>query len=157
MGLLLKTLVAFAIGCVALTASADGGKLHIQDHWIRAAPPTVKVLAAYFALTNKDDTPRKITRVSSPAFERVEIHRSVIMQGDMAHMAHQKELTIPPNGTVTLKPGGLHLMLIGAIKPLHKGDAIPITLSFQNGEEVIINTPVRSGRMDSMEHSKHMH
>jgi hypothetical protein len=156
MGLLLNTLVAFAIGCFALTASADGGELHFQDPWVRAAPPTVKVLAAYFVLTNKDATTRRITRVSSPAFERVEIHRSV-MQGDMAHMAHQKELAIPPHGTVTLKPGGLHLMLIGAIKPLHRGDSVPITLSFQNGEEVIINAPVRSGRMDSLEHSKHMH
>ncbi len=156
MGLLLNTLAAFVIGCFALTASADGGELHIQDPWVRAAPPTVNVLAAYFAVTNKDDNPRIITRVSSPAFERVEIHRSV-MQGDMAHMAQQKELEIPPHGTVALEPGGLHLMLIGAIKPLHRDDSVPITLRFQNGEEIIINAPVRSGRMGSMEHSKHMH
>ncbi len=156
MGILLNTLAVFVIGCFALTASADDGKLHIQDPWVRAAPPTIKVLAAYFTLTNKEDTPRKITRVSSPVFERVEIHRSV-MQGDMAHMVQQKELAIPPHGTVTLKPGGFHLMLMGAIRPLHRGDSVPITLSFQNGEEVNINAPVRSGREGGMEHSKHMH
>ncbi|MCP4041181.1 MAG: copper chaperone PCu(A)C [Gammaproteobacteria bacterium] len=156
MGVLLNTLAVLVIGCFSLAASAGDGKLQIQDPWVRAAPPTVKVLAAYFALTNKDDAPRKIVRVSSPAFERVEIHRS-IMQGDMAHMAHHEELTIPPNETVTLKPGELHLMLIGARKPLHRGDSVPITLSLQNGEEVIIHAPVRPDGMGGMDHSKHMH
>jgi hypothetical protein len=162
MGLILKSLIALLLGFTAFAASADSEEIHIQNPWVRAAPPTVKILAGYFSLTNNSEQSRKIIAVSSPVFKQIEIHRSV-MHGDMAHMEHQKELAIPPHAVVTFEPGELHLMLMDANKPLHIGDTVPMTLRFQNGKKVEFDATVRSGQMENMDetprmkHSEHMH
>ena len=58
-----------------------------------------------------------IVGASSPQFEMVEIHRTEIVDG-MARMIPQDRLPVPAGGSVTLEPGGLHLMLIQAKQPL---------------------------------------
>jgi copper(I)-binding protein len=40
-------------------------------------------------------------------------------------------LAIDPGKTVTLAPGGYHLMLLGLKKPLREGDKVAITLKFE--------------------------
>ena len=78
------------------------------------------------------------------------------MHGNMAHMEHLKELTIPPQASVVLKPGGLHLMLTDAKKPLNIGDQVPMTLTFKNGEKIAVKAIVRSGQTRVMEDHQHM-
>jgi len=155
MGLFLKTLIALMLGFAALSASADGVDIQIQDPWVLAAPPNVKVMAAYLEIKNNGQKPRILTNIASPAFGQVGIHRSV-MHGNMAHMEHLKELTIPPNASVVLKPGGLHFMLMDAKKPLLVGDQVPMTLNFQSGEKIVVTAIVRSGQMEGMEDHQHM-
>lgn len=40
---------------------------------------------------------------------------------------------LPPDKTVSLEPGGLHLMLFDLQVPLKPDDAIPVTLTFDDG------------------------
>lgn len=157
----LNTLIALMFGCFVLNASAEGD-IQIQDPWVQAPPPNVKVLAAYLEIKNNGEKPRILTNVSSPAFGQVGIHQSV-MHGNMVHMEQLKELTIPPHASTALKPGGLHLMLMDAKKPLNIGDQVPLTLTFQSGEKIEVKAIVRSGQGAGMEdhqhmnHSGHMH
>lgn len=152
----LKTLTALMLGFAALGASAGGLDIQVQDPWVQAAPPNVKVLAAYLEIKNNGDKPQVLTNVSSPAFDEVGIHQSV-MHGNMVHMEHLKELTIPAHASVVLKPGGLHLMLTGAKKPLNIGDQVPMTLTFHSGEKIEARAIVRSGQMEGTEdHQQHM-
>lgn len=151
----LKTFISLVLGFVALSASADGAGIQIKDSWVQAAPPNVKVLAAYLEIKNNGEKPRILTNVSSPAFNEVGIHRSV-MHENMAHMEHLKELTIPPRASVVLKPGGLHFMLTDAKKPLHIGDQVPMTLNFKDGGKISVTAIVRSGQMEGMEDHQHM-
>src|SRR3990172_11832345 len=137
MGIFLKTLIALMLGLVSLSAFAGGADIQIQDPWVQAAPPNVKVLAAYLEIKNNGEKPRILTNVSSPAFNEIGIHRSV-MHENMAHMEHMKELTIPPRASVVLKPGGLHFMLMNAKKPLQIGDQVPMTLTFRSGEKIVV-------------------
>src|SRR3989338_10510609 len=161
MDIFLKTLIALMLGIVSLSAFAGGADIQIQDPWVQAAPPNVKVLAAYLEIKNNGEKPKILTNVSSPAFDQVGIHRSV-MHGNMAHMEHLKELTIPPHASVTLKPGGLHFMLMNAKKSLRIGDSVPMTLAFKNGDKVAVTATVRDGQMEGMgdhqhmDHSEHM-
>jgi copper(I)-binding protein len=155
MKIFLKTLIALMLGLAGLNASADGVDVKILDPWVLAAPPSVKTLAAYLEIKNYGGNPRILTNVSSPAFDQVSIHRSV-MHGNMVHMEHLKELTIPPRASVALKPGGLHLMLMDAKKPLKIGDQVPMTLTFQSGEKIEVTAVVRSGQMEGMEGHQHM-
>lgn len=154
MDFFLKTLIALVLGLSALSASADGVDVQIKDPWVLAAPPNVKTLAAYMEIKNNGGKPRILTRVSSPAFDQVGIHRSV-MHENMAHMEHLKELTIPPHASAVLKPGGLHFMLMNAKKPLQIGDPVPMILTFRDGEKIAITATVRSGQMEDHQHMDH--
>lgn len=154
MRVILNILMALALGFAATGVSADG-EIHIRDPWVQAAPPNVKALAAYLEIKNNGKKPQMLTGISCPAFDQAEIHRSV-MHGNMVHMEHVKELAIPPQASVALKPGGLHLMLMGAKKPLKIGDQIPMTLTFQGGEKIIVTAIVRSGQTGVTEDHQHM-
>jgi copper(I)-binding protein len=69
-----------------------------------------------------------------------EIHESVVKDG-MATMPAVAALEIPAGGTVELKPGGFHIMLMGLKAPLKKGDMIMLELTFEHAgkEEVVAN------------------
>jgi copper(I)-binding protein len=42
-------------------------------------------------------------------------------------------LDIPAGGTVELKPGGMHLMLLDLKQPLVEGTRVPVKLTFKSG------------------------
>jgi hypothetical protein len=151
-----QILAALLLGFVASSAAADSD-LQVKDVWIQTAPPGVKVMAAYLEVKNNGKKQQTLTGVSSPAFGKIEIHRSVI-HGNMAHMEHQKELPLPPGASVLLQQGGLHLMLMGVKKPLVTGDQVPMTFVFGNGAKISVSAIVRSGKMEDheqMDHSGH--
>jgi len=155
MGFILKLLISLMLGLVASGAVADSTNIQVIDPWVQAAPPSAKVLAAYLEIKNTGDKPQILVNVSSPVFDQVGIHRSV-MHGDMVHMEHQKELTIPPRASVTLQPGGLHLMLMDGKSALHIGDSVPMTLIFKNGAKAAFAATVRSAQMEDAGNHQHM-
>ena len=150
----LQILTALALGVTAQGAFADG-EIQVRDPWVQAAPPNVKVMAAYLEIHNNGKKSQAITGAASSAFEQVGIHRSV-MHGNMVHMEHMKELVVPPDASVALKPGGMHLMLMDAKKPLRIGDQVPITLIFKGGAKITLTAVVRSGQAVEMEDHKRM-
>ena len=146
MGILLKQrssiLAGFVVIAAVSVAAADEHVAVIHDPWIQEAPPSAEILAAYMTLKNTSEESLIITSASSPAFERVEIHKSEIHEG-MARMAHKESLEIPPHGQVEFKPGGYHFMLIGRKQPLRAGDKVGLTLTFSKRSELVITAEVR--------------
>jgi periplasmic copper chaperone A len=55
-----------------------------------------------------------------------------------------EDIEVPPNGSVSLQPGGLHLMFMGLNRPLVAGETIPVTLRFAVAGEVTIQLPVQA-------------
>ena len=53
---------------------------------------------------------------------------------------------LPPDQTVSLEPGGLHIMLFDLTAPIAPGDRIPITLTFDDGSTREISAEVRTVR-----------
>ena len=53
-------------------------------------------------------------------------------------------LPVAANGSVELKPGSYHIMLIGLKKPLKAGETIPLTLDFEKAGKVSITVPIRA-------------
>ena len=74
-------------------AGADSG-LQVSEPWVREAPPTSRVLAAYLTLVNTGDNTVTVTAISSPDFKNAEIHRTVIEAG-VARMLPVKQLEVP--------------------------------------------------------------
>jgi copper(I)-binding protein len=127
---------------------AAESSLTVQDPWVREAPPVSRVLAAYLVVENKGEPNRTLSGASSPAFERVEIHKTEIRDG-VANMLRQDKVEIPGGASVAFESGGYHLMLIGPIKLLRAGDHVELSLSFENGELLKVNADVRKA-MESM-------
>jgi len=58
-------------------------------------------------------------------------------------MEHKSQLEIAAKGKVVLAPGGYHLMLMGPKKNIIVGDKVALSLKFAEGEEMVIEVPVR--------------
>ena len=123
--------------------------IKIDNAWSPEAPPVVKVMAGYMKINNLSDNDIKIISAKSTLFKKVEIHLSEMKNG-MMRMVKQEHLNIKAKSHTELKPGGLHMMLIGKLKPVEKGSVIPITLSFYNGEVININLNVKSKNAPQM-------
>lgn len=64
--------------------------------------------------------------------------------GGMMQMRQVSSIPVPAGATVTLEPGGLHLMLIDLAAPLTAGQTFDITLEFASGERLVVPVTVRS-------------
>lgn len=58
-------------------------------------------------------------------------------------MQQVAKLEIPAGGTLTLAPGGSHIMLMGLVKPLVAGEAFQATLQFDKSPAQTISVEVR--------------
>ena len=58
------------------------------------------------------------------------------------------EIPVRPGETVVLKPGALHVMLIGLKAPLREGERLSLTLRFARAGEITVEVPVaKAGSM----------
>jgi copper(I)-binding protein len=64
--------------------------------------------------------------------------------GTMMGMRPVARVEIPAGGTLELKPGSYHIMLIGLSKDLVVGEKIEITLKFEKAGEVKVTAEVRA-------------
>jgi len=53
-------------------------------------------------------------------------------------------LALPAGETVTLAPGGYHVMFIGLKAPFRAGDSVPVTLDFQKAGSVTVEFRVQA-------------
>jgi copper(I)-binding protein len=58
---------------------------------------------------------------------------------------------------VTLKPGGLHVMLMGLKAPLKAGDSFPLTLTFTHAPPLTVTVKVEAGGGSGMQGMPSMH
>ena len=138
-----------------LTSSiAQAHHLLVKNIWIPEAPPVSKVMAAFMVFHNRSDKEINITEISSPDFSRVEMHLSKIVDG-VAKMLPQKQLTVPANGQLVLKPGSFHLMLFNPKKALKSGDSAIINITINNDKGFDIKAMVKKSAMKMMDHSNH--
>ena len=128
-----------------------GDSLSVVDAWVLEAPPGMKVMAAYMTLKNNSENVHELKGVSSPQFERVEMHRTII-ENEQAHMVKQDSMTVNVGEALKFEPGGSHLMLINPKKILKSGDEIDLSLILENGKKLNIKAHVRKhSEMNSME------
>jgi len=150
-GLLLATLV---VASVAAGCSSGGGTAEVKatDAWARASSAMASAGAAYMTIENTGSAADALIGASSPAATTVEVHETVVMgspapgasaDGGMMGMQPVKRLEIPAGGTVELKPGSYHIMLIGLKQDLKVGDSVEITLTFEKVGEIKVTATVR--------------
>jgi periplasmic copper chaperone A len=149
-------LLSFALLFTLITLPAQAGGIQVNGAWVRAAPPTVQVLAAYMTIKNSGSVGKTVVGAHSPQFAKVEFHETLIRNG-MASMVARSSLAISPGGEVILSPGGYHMMLIAPQRMIRKGDKITVTLRFSDGTTHKLIADVRKKAGKAMDHSKMDH
>lgn len=114
----------------------------IENAHVRATPPHSKNSAAFMEIHNNSALSQKLIAASSDIAERVELH-SHIMSDGMMKMRQVDAIDVDANGTAILRPGSFHVMFLGLKSPLVEGESVKIQLYFDNGDEVVIDAPIK--------------
>ena len=121
---------------MALAQSEQIENLLITDPWTRATPPMAQAAGGFLTIENSSDEPDRLIGVASPIAGRVEVHEMRMQNGTMIMGPVEGGIEIPPSGTVTLAPGGFHIMFMGLRDPLTEGSRVPVTLRFEKAGEL---------------------
>src|ERR1700733_1469447 len=144
----------YTIGAVALLAAQmagaqlaraadyDVGSIHISQPWSRATPKGAASGAGYMTVTNKGTAPDRVSCVSSDASAQCQIHTMTMEDGVMKMRPVEGGLEILPGQTITLKPGGFHIMLLDLKHPLEQGQSVKATLKFDHAGTVDVEYPI---------------
>lgn len=99
---------------------------------------------AFGEITNSSGTEVRIVGATSDAATELQLHETTEDAGGGMSMK-QKEggFTIPAGGTLTLEPGGNHIMFMGLTEPLLAGQQVRITLALSDGSTVDVDAPVK--------------
>ena len=116
------------------------GQLKIETPYTRSTVPGQKAAGGFMKISNAGSTDQLIS-ASSPA-GIMDLH-TMVMDGNVMKMREVKTIEVPANGSVELKPGGLHLMFFDIKSPFNAGETVTVKLKFQKAGEIEIKLPVR--------------
>jgi periplasmic copper chaperone A len=144
-------------GLAACSDDDESGAVEVDGAWARTSPMGVDVGAMYLEVTSPTDDRLVAVTVSPEVAARTEIHETVMadaattegtMAGDdseMGAMTMQQVpyLDLPADETVTLEPGGYHVMMLSLPTPLAAGQTFDATLVFETADPLTVAVEVR--------------
>lgn len=134
------------------------GGLTITGPFTRATLPNAPVAGGFLTLTNTGADDDRLVSVTTPIAREAQIHE-MAMENDVMKMRQLADgLLIPAGETVTLAPGGFHLMFMGLNAPIAEGDSVPVTLTFEKAGSITIDLIAAGSAADAPaeDHSGHM-
>ncbi|SEA50062.1 MAG: copper chaperone PCu(A)C [Candidatus Thiothrix putei] len=143
------------------TSKTAADSVQVENAFARAVPPGQPNSASFMTLVNSSDSDHSIKSAASPVATTVELHTHTNNNGVM-EMRQVPQIDVPAKGRTELKPGGLHVMLIGLTKDLKVGETAQLTLTFEDGSTTTVEAPIQdvtppsgSGHMGSMNQQAH--
>ena len=152
-------------------AEEPAGDLEVTDAWARTSPAVATAGAAYLEITNgtEDDDVLVAASVDEGVAAKVELHETTAVEDDgdagmgegaggdmgegtadtsmagapMMQMQPVEDIPVPAGETVSLEPGGLHIMMLDLVEPLEVGATLEITLTFEQAGDVVVAAEVR--------------
>ncbi|MFG3593276.1 copper chaperone PCu(A)C [Bradyrhizobium sp. RDI18] len=119
--------------CAVTAQAAD---LTVRHAWSRATPKGAQVAGGYLTIDNLGNTSDRLLSALSEAARKVEIHETIMQDGIMMMRTVDDGLRVAPGETMTLEPGGTHIMFIGLTSPLSEGQQVPVSLFFEHAGKV---------------------
>lgn len=134
-----------AIAAALTLAAGCASQPDVRDIEVSDAVATEPIMgergALYFAIENRGPDADALLAISTAAAAAAEIHRTV-SEGGMGRMEPVDSLPLAAGGTLSLAPGGYHVMLLQLRRQFSAGDTLTATLRFQHHEEITIRAPV---------------
>ena len=143
-------------GCVELRTVVHDD-LELGDPWTRVMQPGQQAGGGFVAITNRGEEADRLVHASSSRAARTEIHSMEIVNDVMTMRPVEGGLEIAAGETLSLQPGGYHVMFIGVAEPFQEGESVPVTLEFEDAGRVELEFEVRSmahGRAPAQGHGQ---
>jgi periplasmic copper chaperone A len=122
--------------------SHEKGDVQVRHPWSRATPPGAKLAVGYMEIRNRGAKLDRVIGASTPLARKVEMHVTTHEDG-VARMREVKAFEVPAGQRVEMRPGGSHLMLVDIVRPLAKGERIPLVLRFEHAGELAVELDVQ--------------
>lgn len=128
------------------------GDLVLSGAFARATLPGAPVAGGYVTITNNGSDDDRLVAAESAIAEEVQIHE-MIMDGDVMKMRRLGDgLPVPAGATVTLEPGGLHLMFMTLKEPLVEGESVEVVLTFEKAGKVALDLAIAASGAQATSH-----
>jgi copper(I)-binding protein len=127
---------AFVAAVPASAHEAKVGTIEISDLWTRATPPKAPTGAGFMTIANEGKDADRLVAAASPVADQTQIHEMTTKDGVMTMHEVEGGLEIPAGGSVTLAPGGYHIMFMGLKEGFVDGGKVPVTLTFEKAGSV---------------------
>lgn len=130
----------------ASTTATAGSGVEVTDAWSRVTAPSQTSGAVYLTITSAEGDTLTKAEVPTSVAKMTQLHESTgsMGSGAMKGMKEVPSIEIPAGQTVTLKPGGYHIMLMELQGPITDGQKIPVTLTFAKAGTVKVDATART-------------
>jgi copper(I)-binding protein len=130
--------------------------IHLENAWARRTPPMAQQeqgshggsalspgnSAVYITFSNHGSEPDALVSAATDIATTVELHETVEKDGKMV-MQPRLQFDVAAGGTLEMKPGSYHIMLLGLKQALKPGDTVNVTLTFQKAGQMSVEAPVK--------------
>jgi hypothetical protein len=143
-------LLALGMGLAAAqcsTAPAEQGSaasIKVMAPWTRAAVSGSNG-AVYLKLMNEGGNADVLLSAYTAVAEVVEIHQTKIDEHEVMQMVPIGRIEVPAGSSVSLEPGGKHIMLINLKQDLKPGEKITVTFNFEQSGPITLEADIREG------------
>lgn len=137
-------------------AGGSASAIDVSAPWTRPASAG-GMGVGYAKITNESSEPDTLIGASSDAAERAELHETTISAEGVASMKPVSSVEIAPGKSIELKPGGLHLMLIGLKEAIKEGETLKAKLNFKKAGAVEVEFAVKTAAPAADDSHEHMH
>lgn len=131
-----------------LAAEEHPEGLHIHDVYARSNGQAGGSGAVFFMIHNNTATDDRLIAASADVAARVELHTHIEDANGVMQMREvEGGFAVPAGEMHALERGGDHVMLMGLTEALEDGATFPLTLTFEQAGEVVIEAVVDNARM----------
>ena len=128
---------------VAQDMAVQAVSLIVTEAWARMPAEPNNNSAIYMTINNP--TKAQITILGASAAmvaNNVELHNSFVDEKGVSRMVAMDKIVVPAETSITLAPGGMHIMLFDLKKKFMEGDKFEVTLKLENAEPIISQVTV---------------
>lgn len=105
---------------------------------------TAKPTSAIYMKINSGGMADKLVKAETNVAQSTEMHTVEMKDGMMQMHPVEGGIDVPATGTLELKPGGFHIMLIGLKQDLKPGDTFNVKLTFEKAGVKDVPVEIRS-------------
>jgi len=134
--------IALLLASVMLLAGcASKPAIETADLWVKSSEMSMVggMTAVFGTITNNSAEDITLTGAETEVAGLVEIHEMAMIDGEMKMQQIDGGLLIPAGKSVSLEPGGNHIMLMELTKAVEAGQEISVTLRFDGADALTIN------------------